>query len=122
RGDHLASIYRSSEATGSVSSAARGRNDEVLRRLQPQDSSLGIETLKGPKKVRNERLPRALSLRGAPQSGHVACVSRKVSTCCWRRYRWRVLSSCLDSARVNPRCSMRLLCLLRVMTSVTVSS
>ncbi len=34
----------------------------------------------------------------------------------------RVLRSCLDSARLNPRCSMRWLFLLRVMTSVTVSS
>ncbi len=34
--------------------------------------------------MRNERLPWALSLSGVPQSGHVACVSRKVVTCCWR--------------------------------------
>src|SRR5262249_22731821 len=122
REDHLASIYSSSGATGSVSRADRGRNDDVLRRVQSQCSSLGLETFKVPNKVRNERLPWALSLSGVPQSGHVERASRKVATCCWRRWRWRVLSSCLDSARVNPRCSMRWWFLLRVMTSVTVSS
>src|SRR5215813_6473879 len=122
REDHLASIYKSSGATGSVSSADNGRNDAVLCCVQSQCSNLGLEKVKVPNKVRNERLPWALSVSGVPQSGHVACVSRKVVTCCWRRWRWRVLRSCLDSARLNPRCSMRWLCLLRVMTSVTVSS
>src|SRR4029453_19624898 len=95
--DPLASIYRSSGATGSVSRADNGRNDAVLCRLQSQCSNLGLSNVKVPNKVRTERLPWALSLRGVPQSGHVACVSRKVSTCCCRRWRWRVLSSCLDS-------------------------
>src|SRR5215467_9742701 len=109
-------------ATGSVSSADNGRNDVVLCRVQSQCSHLGLENVKVPNKVRNERLPWALSLSGVPQSGHIEYVSRKVLICCWRRWRWRVLRSCLDSARLNPRCSMRLLFLLRVMTSVTVSS
>src|SRR5215471_8372577 len=120
--DHLASIYSSSGATGSVSSVDNGRNDAVSRRVQSQCSSLGLCNVKVPNKVRNERLPWALSLSGVPQSGHVEYVSRKVLTCCWRRCRWRVLRRCLDSARLSPRCSMHLLFLLRVMTSVTVSS
>ena len=78
--------------------------------------------LKRPKQGAKRAMRRALSLSGVPQSGQVEHASRKVSTCCWRRCRWRVLRRCLDSARVNPRCSMRWWFLLRVMTSVTVSS
>src|SRR5215468_2492698 len=122
REDHLASIYTSSGATGSVSRIDNGRNDAVSRCLQLPCSNLGLWNVKVPNKVRNERPPWALSLSGVPQSGHVEYVSRKVLICCWRRWRWRVLRSCLDSARLNPRCSMRLLFLVRVMTSVTVSS
>src|SRR5262249_16314860 len=102
-----ASIYRSSGATDSVSSADSGRNDEVLCRVQSQCSSLGLENVNVPNKVRNERRQRAFRGRGVPQSGQSEHVSRKVVTCCWRRCCCRVLRSCLDSARVNPRCSMR---------------
>src|SRR5262249_13255601 len=107
REDHLASIYRSSGATGSVSKADNGRNDAVSHCLQSQCSNLGLWNVKVPNKVRNERPPWALSLSGVPQSGHVEWVSRKELICCWRRWRWRVPRRCLDSARLNPRCSMR---------------
>ena len=59
-----------------MSSADNGRNDVVLRRVQSQCSNLGLENVKVPNKVRNERLPWALSLSGVPQSGHVACVEK----------------------------------------------
>src|SRR5215510_3781685 len=42
REDHLASIYSSSGATGSVNRADRGRSDDVLRRVQSQCSSRGL--------------------------------------------------------------------------------
>jgi hypothetical protein len=73
-----------------VSKADSGRHDDILRRLQSQCSSLELHSLNVPHKVRNERCARALSLSGVPQSGHVVHASRKVSTCCWRRWRWRV--------------------------------
>ena len=95
RGPLGSSLKRSSRATGSVSRADSGRNDAVFRRLQSQCSSPWMRD-QCSNKVRNERLPWALSWSGVPQSGHVACVSRKVVTCCWRRCRWRVLRSCLD--------------------------
>src|SRR5262252_4504389 len=69
--DHLASIYRSSGATGSVSRIDNGRNDPVSCCLQSQCSNLGLWNFKVPNKVRNDRLPWALSLSSVPQSGHV---------------------------------------------------
>ena len=60
-----------------MSRADRGRNDEVLRRVQSQWSSLGLENLHVPNKGRNERLARALSFRGVPQSGQSEHVSVK---------------------------------------------
>ena len=76
----LASIYSSSGATDSVSNAARGRNDDVLRCVQAQCSSLGLCSVQVPNKVRNERLAWAFTLSRAPQSVQVAHGLRKVST------------------------------------------
>src|SRR5499427_9641900 len=57
REDHLASIYTSSGATGSVSRIDNGRNDAVSCCLQSQCANLGLWNVKVPNKVRNERLP-----------------------------------------------------------------
>src|SRR6266545_5834023 len=70
-GGMWASIYSSSGATDSVSSAARGRNDDVLRCVQSQCSSLGLCSVQVPNKVRNERLAWAFTLSRAPQSAQV---------------------------------------------------
>ncbi len=59
----ISSTSRSSSgATGSVSSADKGRNDEVLCRVQSQCSSLGLSRVNVPNKVRNDRLAVAISL------------------------------------------------------------
>ena len=93
----------------------------LLRRLQSPCSSLGLENVQVPNRVRNDLLPRALSWSSVPQSGHVAWVSRKVVTCGWSMCCWRVPGRCEDSARDNPRCSMCWWFLVSVMTLVTVS-
>jgi hypothetical protein len=55
-----------------VRRADHGRNDAVLCGLPSHCSRLGLWNVKVPNRVRNERLPWALSLRGVAQAGHVA--------------------------------------------------
>ena len=46
--------------------ADKGRNDEVVCRVQSQCSSLGLSSVKVPNKVRNERLVWAFTLEQGP--------------------------------------------------------
>src|SRR5919106_196154 len=54
--DHFDSMKSSSGATDSVSSADKGRNEAVLRRLHVQCRRRGLGNVKVPNRVRNERV------------------------------------------------------------------